>query len=323
MRKQKETEKVFFSLTGQPKTLQTLITFYLHGDGRELLERVPAWNPPLFIGSGEMYAVARYAAQLCLRSGLRAGYMNVNEAENYPKGAFLDSALVVFFGSDLSENLSAKLANSFIVKCVDETSRSIQQGSRLFLPTFTVPESETASINSMCLAWLLANRITTSEKEEVWADLNEIRQRLQLMADSSRAYFDHCQELLKYSPRWVLVGDDFQQSILQFTSSQLVKRANMIVPCVSYEDYRENFSTLIDPDVAVIHFRHTGDLTFESELAAIEETGAVVIEVIDGFFWRFHQDKMASRIVDISLSPILNMAAGRMLSLSMILSPNN
>ncbi len=299
-----------------PKALQALISYYTSGEGQALLEKLSLSGEVLCTGSGFGLFSARYAAHQCLSGGVLARYLSMNELTGYSARLFSGNSPLLIFGSAIPEDLPGKFPGSQVVQIGAEPN---SVDGCLCLPIFSKGvAAETQIVNEMALAWWLAGHLAGNRMDSEKAKLQLVRQRIQLMADGAQAYFNRCADLLKYSPRWILVGPESQLPCLEFTASTLARRAGRLVPWTFSSEFEQNYTKVLDPDAAVIHFRAGDDLAFEQVLDRAEESGVVVVNVIDGFFWPHRSEAAGKSTVDLGVSSLLNIMAGQMLALSTI-----
>lgn len=294
-----------------PDALKALADYYLKGDGQRLLQGFKPGAMPLFTGTGLGWGAAHYMAQI---SHLPA--MRLSQLQQFVPGSFEQQTPIVIFGEAPIDELQRQFAGVRLFQINKEPPENTKFA---WLPTFEAQEKpleELRVVLWMSLAWLIARKVGGADEENGLNTLQGVRQRIQLMAEGGSAYFKRCQDLLKYSPRWILLGDNLQEESLRFAALMLAKNARMLVSWALYDDFEQFYLPLIDPDAAVIHFRSERESMIDMVLDRAEEQGAVVVDVVDGFFWPHRSEAMQKMTLEPALTPILNLMAGEMLSLS-------
>ena len=304
-RKSKQQNSELETVLRLPASFKALIKFYTQDQGLEALQNIQLGEQPIFTGYGNDLLTARYVARLCRQVGIKANAYLDKEIKNSPQELFSSSTSLVVFGLRTEVGQAEKLSHIPAFYLGAEAGDP-EENQDNFLRL----------IRSMALAWLMVRHNSGQWDGSENASLQSVRQRAQLMSEGCEPYLARCRDLLKYSPRWILLGDEDQQEAMQFTASMLAKNANRLVPWILYDDYVENFQQLVDPDAALIHFRGTEDRSVDILLDQAEERGAVVVEVTEGFFAPHRSQKNFSQGVDANLIPLLGCMAGNLLALS-------
>lgn len=296
-----ETEAIF----RLPDSLKELIAFYTMGQGQASLTNIQLGEHPVFTGRGVDFLAAQYAAGLCRQAGTRATAYSESEIRSYPEELFTNSTSLAVFGGRVEADVIEKFSH-LPGYHLDADANNAADGKL----------NELRLINTMTLAWLMVRQSSGRWDGSESATLQPIRQRARLMAEGLEPYLARCRDLLKYSPRWILLGGERQQEVMQFTASLLAKKAGRLVPWVLYDDYADNYEQLVDPDAALIHLRGSEDPAVDVLLDLAEEKGAVVVEVTEGFFGLHRSQKIIGQGIEPDLIPLLGCMAGNLLAIS-------
>lgn len=296
-----------------PNILKELISFYAQGQGQTAWAAMPLGAQPIFTGSGVDLLAAYYAARLCRQAGVMASAFSEAEIWCYPTELFSQVSSIVYIGESFESGLADKLGNLPCFQIKAEPRIGAEEKKANFS---SAQFGDLGLVKSMALTWLLVRKSSGHWDGSESAKLQPVRQRAQLMADGCEAFLARCRDLLKYSPRWILLGGEEQQEVMQFTSLLLAKKANRLAPWALYADYAENFQQHVDPDTAIIHFRGADDPRVDVLLDQAEENGAVVVDVTEGFFAPHRSQKNFSQGVEPNLIPLLGCMAGNLLALA-------
>lgn len=303
-----------FEINQQVQVLHLLTSFYCTGNGRTLLERVPACSRVLFAASGNGVEFSHWAARQCLAAGLDARAVETGELAGWPETLLhSEDLLVLLCPQETDRDLLQKFGERALIFAAGRDGENTPQGTRS-LPLLT--DGEFNPLTTGALYWLLCRqlirRLDGSEAEK----LNALRQRAQLLLEGRGVLQEQWRKCLFGMDRLALFGRGSQAPAAAQTARTL--SINFGVQNGLFQSLRglDECSQWIGPGWGVICFETPSEMISESEsvFSRLQTQGARCIRVIEGFPQVFSETPRPGSALDAELMVFLNLISGQIMA---------
>lgn len=307
-------------LMQQPQALKELSAFYCSDQGGSLFERIVVGEKIIFAGEDMDHFAVRMAAELCCRAGVDARSAGFADLAAWP-ASLLEQFSNVFIisrsGSDPEiKPLLDRISPSHLIALTNNPDSLLATRAGLTLPICAGLENGPAlksGTNMLALAWLLSRRLSKSLDGGEAEQLKRLRQRMQIMLEGQTALFEQWQTCLGGATHLIFTGSGYHALTAVQAVSTLAEWSGVQSATFSLSSLSHNIHKLASPDLAVIVFQSAGDEN-DSVLSTLQEAGATMIRVEDGFPLPFGAKHRPLVIIADGLSPLLDILSGQLLA---------
>ena len=307
-------------LMQQPQALNELSAFYCSSRGRALFERIVAGGKIIFAGEGSDHFIASMATEMCCRAGVDARAASLANLAAWPASLteqFSNVFIISQSGSDPEiKSLLNRVSPSRFIALTNNPDSLLAIQAGLMLPICAGLENGPALksvTNTLALVWLLSRWLSKSLDGSEAEQLKQLRQRMQVMLEGQTALFEQWQTCMGRTTRLIFTGSGYHALTAVQAVSMLAEWSGVQSAMFSLSSLSHNIHKLAGPDLAVIVFQSAG-YENDSVLLALQEAGATVIRVEDGFPLPFVAKHRPAVAIADGLSPLLDILSGQLLA---------
>lgn len=304
----------------QPQALKELSAFYCNGRGNALFERIGSGVKIIFAGEGMDHFIACMAAEMCCRAGVDARAASLTNLAVWPTfllEQFSSVFIVSRSGSDpeIVPVLNRVSANRLLA-LTNNSDGWLANRAGLTLPVCAGPENDLALksvTNALALVWLLSRWLSKNMDGSESEQLKRLRQHMQIMLEGQNTLFEQWQTCLGGAIRLVFTGSGYHALTAVQAVSMLAEWSGVQSAMFSLSSLSHNIHKLAGPDLAVIVFHGEWNEN-KSVLSTLQEAGATVIRVEDGFPLPLGAEHRPEVTIADELSPLLDILSCQLLA---------
>lgn len=276
----------------QPEALKGLVSYYLRGKGKALLESLDSQSTPLFTGMGASFHAAAIAAMQCQHAALPAFAAEATDLLS-PSPKLLNHYTPLVYVSQSGESAEVPYflrrieEGPLIAVTNDEKSTLALSASQIF-PLKAGEETLIASktyLNSLALLWLMCRRWTAAWDGTEQTQIDRVRQRVDILLSGREAVVEAWHNVMDGFKHLIFTGRGAQAIAARQGAMVMAEWAKQPVQYISIGGLRHGFIELSEPGMGVVIFASaSAELASEYDLAdELDEYGVSVLLVIDGF----------------------------------------
>lgn len=292
-------DKIEEEISQQPAALKALLKFYLHGSGKDLLEKITADSKPLFTGMGASYHAAAIAALQCQQSGIPAAAFETSDLLA-PVPALMSAYSPLIYISQSGESAEVPYflrrveQGPLFAVTNDERSTLALSASTVF-PLQAGEETLIASktfLNSQALLWLMCRRFVNAWDGSEESQINRVIKRVTLQLSGRKSVLKAWHDVMDNAQHLVFTGRGPQGIAARQAAMVMAEWGKQHVQFISLGGFRHGFIELSEPGMGVVIFANTtAGLDSELELAnELDDYGVNVLLVIDGMPRRIREE---------------------------------
>ena len=320
-----EKNSIISELLQQPQALKQLSAFYAAESGQSLLRRIPSGERNLFVGSGSSFWAASQAARQCCLAGVDARALEAEELLSWPKKLSDQFSAIFMLAPDKDCSEVGELIDIFDpAHLVVLTNQSESEFSR---PVLTLPlcagheewDGSKTFINAAVLLWLVCRRIIQRNGAGELDPLKRLCQYIQLLLEGREALFEQWNTCLQSSTNLLFTGSGLQTAAARRVADRLTAWAGVRPMILAPDQLGARHAELTEANLNVVLFQGPSEISGR-ELAAslaLQERGARLIRLKDGFPQPFLISERPAVLLDVGLSPLLNVVSGQLLAASL------
>jgi fructoselysine-6-P-deglycase FrlB-like protein len=292
-------DKIEEEISQQPAAMKSLLKYYLHGDGRGLLEKIAVDSKPLFTGMGASYHAAAIAAMQCQQAGIPAAAFETTDLLT-PVPALLNTYSPLIYISQSGESAEVpyflrRIEQGPLLGVTNDEQSTLALSATTVLPLHAGEETLIASktyLNTLSLMWLVGRRISNTWDGTEEDRVNRVAKRVNLLLTGRNSLLTAWHDVMENAQHLVFTGRGPQAVAARQGAMVMAEWGKRHVQFISLGGFRHGFIELSEPGMGVVIFANsTAGLDSELDLAnELDEYGVNVLLVIDGMTRRIREN---------------------------------
>jgi len=206
-------DKIEEEISQQPAAMKSLLKYYLHGDGRGLLEKIAVDSKPLFTGMGASYHAAAIAAMQCQQAGIPAAAFETTDLLT-PVPALLNTYSPLIYISQSGESAEVpyflrRIEQGPLLGVTNDEQSTLALSATTVLPLHAGEETLIASktyLNTLSLIVVGRPRISNTWDGTEEDRVNRVAKRVNLLLTGRNSLLTAWHDVMENAQHLVFTG---------------------------------------------------------------------------------------------------------------------